>query len=58
MSMESSFQALSIDMAVGGPILKISENMAWFRYTFIPERVQVFPKQERFLTVYAVETEE
>jgi len=38
MSNESARQEFSIDMNVGGLILKADENLTWSRFTFEPKR--------------------
>jgi len=46
--MESYHRALPIGMPVCGSIQKTRENATWSRFTFTPEWVSVFPKQELF----------
>jgi len=41
---ERARRELSIDVAVGGPILKTSENTTWSRVTFTPKWVRVSPE--------------
>jgi len=51
MLIERAPRKLSIDITFSGPIVKISENTIWSRFTHIPKWIWISPKQGLFLSV-------